>query len=315
MPELPERLALAERVMTALATPGASQLPSKIAIHPRPAGSFVHAMPAHLRGAAPADDLVGLKWVAGFEGNAARGLAAINATVVVNDPATGLPIAILDGGPITAQRTAAVSGVAIGRFRPAVVDRAPIAALVGAGVQGHSHVPVLAHVVPGVELRIADRDPARAAALAATAAATPGIGRADVVPSARAAIGGADIIVTAASFTTPEQRQSMTTEWLAPNVLVVPVDYATYCSAEVARAASLFLVDERDQFLANRDAGQFDGYPDPDGTLGEAILEGTPRPDGIVVVSHLGVGLSDVVFGAAILRRAEARGLGAVLER
>jgi ornithine cyclodeaminase/alanine dehydrogenase-like protein (mu-crystallin family) len=98
-------------------------------------------------------------------------------------------------------------------------------------------------------------------------------------------------------------------------VLVVPVDYATYCSAEVARAASLFLVDERDQFLANRDAGQFDGYPDPDGALGEAILEGTPRPDGIVVVSHLGVGLSDVVFGAAILRRAEARGLGTVLER
>ena len=106
----------------------------------------------------------------------------------------------------------------------------------------------------------------------------------------------------------------MTSDWLAPDALVVPVDYATMCSAEVARDAALFLVDDRGQFLANRDAGQFDGYPDPGATLGEAILAGTPRPaSGRVVVTHLGVGLADVVFADAILRRAEAAGLGTVL--
>ena len=96
----------------------------------------------------------------------------------------------------------------------------------------------------------------------------------------------------------------------------MPVDYATYCAAEVARDAALFLVDDRGQFLANREAGQFDGYPDPTATLGEAILAGTPRPaTGRVVVTHLGVGLADVVFGAAIVRRAEALGLGTILPR
>ena len=39
MPPLEERLALAERTMVALARPGASELPSKIAIHPRAADS------------------------------------------------------------------------------------------------------------------------------------------------------------------------------------------------------------------------------------------------------------------------------------
>ena len=53
MPALEERLRLAEQTMVALAQPGASELPPKIAIHPRPDGSFVHAMPAHLRGADP----------------------------------------------------------------------------------------------------------------------------------------------------------------------------------------------------------------------------------------------------------------------
>ncbi len=96
---------------------------------------------------------------------------------------------------------------------------------------------------------------------------------------------------------------------------MVAVDYATsLVAAEVARDAALFLVDDRDQFLANRDAGQFDAYPDPGGTLGEAIMADTPRPErGRVVVTHLGVGLADVIFGDAILRRATDAGLGVIL--
>jgi ornithine cyclodeaminase/alanine dehydrogenase-like protein (mu-crystallin family) len=95
----------------------------------------------------------------------------------------------------------------------------------------------------------------------------------------------------------------------------VPVDYATYCAAEVARDAALFLVDHRDQFLANRDAGNFDGYPDPTAMLGQAILAGTPRPAGRVVVTHLGVGLADVVFADAVVRTATAAGRGTTLPR
>ena len=82
-------------------------------------------------------------------------------------------------------------------------------------------------------------------------------------------------------------------------------------AAAVAHEAALFLVDHRDQFLANRDAGNFDGYPDPAMMLGEALIDGVRRPAaGRVVVTHLGVGLSDVVFGNAILAEAERRGLG-----
>src|SRR5262245_29531799 len=97
MPPLEERLRLAERTLTALGTPGATQLPPKIGIHPRPDASFLHAMPAHLRGATPGDDLVGMKWVAGFRTNNELGLPAISAVVVMNDAETGLPAAILDG--------------------------------------------------------------------------------------------------------------------------------------------------------------------------------------------------------------------------
>ncbi len=315
MPPIPERLDLAERTMVALATPGGSELPSKIAIHPRPAASFVHAMPAMLRSADLFGDLIGMKWVAGFDTNNALGLPAISALVVLNDAATGIPIAIMDGGPITAQRTAAVSGVALRLYGPVLTGRPPRAALIGAGVQGRSHLPVLGHVLPGVALHLFDRDERRSEALAAEARATPGIGTVEIHGAARDAVAGADVVLTAASFGRAADRQAMTNDWLAPGVTVIPVDYATYCAAEVARDAALFLVDQREQYLANRDVGNFDGYPDPHATLGEAILAGTPRPAGRVVVTHLGVGLSDVVFADAILRNAEAAGLGVELPR
>jgi alanine dehydrogenase len=311
MPQVAERLVLAERTLIALVAD--AELPPKIGVHPRAAGSFAHAMPAVLRDPSGAD-LLGIKWVAGFPDNRTSGLPTISAVVILNDAATGRPRAILDGGPITAERTAAVSGVTLARFGPGELGRPPRAAIIGAGVQGHSHLEVLGHVLPGVELIVFDRHPERATELAEAARATRGIAAADTTATARDATSGADVVITAASFTDRERRQSMTGEWLAADALVIPVDYATMCSAEVAREAALFLVDERGQFVTNRDAGQFDDYPDPHATLGEAILARTARPSsGRVVVTHLGVGLADVIFADAILRRAESAGLGTLL--
>jgi ornithine cyclodeaminase/alanine dehydrogenase-like protein (mu-crystallin family) len=316
MPPLPERLRLAERTLTALVDD--AELPPKIGVHPRPDGSFAHAMPAYLRGTDPAgtDDLLGIKWIAGFPANRQHDLRAIHGLVVLTDPTTGIPTAIVDAGPITAERTAAISGVAIARFAPEVVGRHPRVAVLGAGVQARSHLEVLGHVLPGLELVVFDRHPDRATDLAAFAERTPGIQSARSSATARDATRTADVVVTVASFAPADQRQPLTGDWLAGDALVVAVDYATYVAASVAREAALFLVDHREQFLANRDAGNFDGYPDPGGTLGEAILAGrTSLPHGRALISHLGVGLADLVFATAIVERATALGLGTILPR
>jgi hypothetical protein len=128
----------------------------------------------------------------------------------------------------------------------------------------------------------------------------------------REAIRAADVVVTAAAF--GPNRQEMTNDRLAETVTDVAEDYATYVAAEVARDAALFMVDERGQFLARRPA-HLEGYPDPDATIGEAILAGTQRPPGRVVGTHLGVGLADLFFGDAIVRAARRLGLGTPLPR
>ena len=311
MPPIEHRLALAERTMIALAD-GSAELPAKIGVHPRSVASFAHAMPAALLGA-DGDverDLLGMKWIAGVPANRSTGLPAIHGLVIVNDPATGIPRAILDAGPITAERTAAVSGVALRAFGPVAASK-PRVLIVGAGVQCRSHLEVVGHLLPGAAVTIVDRHPDRAAAVATDAVGPAGIGSADAGTSIREAADSADLVITAASFAPPDERQVMTPDWLTPESTIIAVDYATIVSAAVARDAALFLTDHHEQFVANRDAGNFADYPDPAATIGQALLAGTQRPDaGRVLISHLGVGLADLVFADAILRRAETLGLG-----
>lgn len=312
MPPVEERLELAAMTMRALA--GDAQLPPKIGVHPAPADSFAHAMPAWMRG--PADDgsadLLGLKWVVGFPENAGRGLPAIHATAILSDAVTGVPRAIMDAGTITAQRTAAVSGTAISRWGPRAAGRV---AIIGAGVQARSHLPVLAHLLPGVSLTLCDRDRDRAETLAAEveAAEHGTFGAVATTSDPAAAVEGAGLVLTLVSF--GPQRQAVPDAAFDPDATIVAVDYDMCVPASVAGSAALFLTDDLGQFLANRTDIQFAGYREPDATIGEAILAGAARPPGRVLVTHLGVGLADVVFGDAVLRRAEAQGIGTILER
>jgi ornithine cyclodeaminase/alanine dehydrogenase-like protein (mu-crystallin family) len=337
MPPLLERLALAERTMRALGR--GAEMPPKIGVHPRQAGSLAHAMPAMLRGEAAdgSADLIGAKWITGFPANPALGLPTYHALVLLNDPVTGEPLAVMDGATITAQRTAAMSGAAIRHFMAAGLGRdgrpAQIAIL-GAGAQARSHLPVLGHLLPGCSVLLTDVDTARAATLAQQAGRVEGIGSAVAMASVREAVEPADVVVSVVSF--GPDRQALDPSWLGPEALFVAVDYDMQAQAALAREA-FFVVDDRDQFLATRAGAVFAGYPDPDATIGELLSGESPvaggtvaggdaaaagsgqaggvRPRRRVLVTHLGVGLADVVFASAILERAAKLGLGRLLPR
>jgi ornithine cyclodeaminase/alanine dehydrogenase len=310
LPGVEERLELARRALVALGR-GEAEMPPKIGVHPRD-GSLIHAMPAFLRN----EDLVGLKWIAAFPGNRAHRLPAINGIVVLNDPQTGVPTWIMDAARITAVRTAAVSGVAIRLFGPPDVQRV---AILGAGVQAASHAEMLSGLLPDAELVIYDRHTERAQATAdqATAAGQHAVTATD----AREAAAAAQVVITVASLTGGSQQ--MKPDWLADGALAVAVDFATYASAELAREVGRFVVDDRDQFLAYREAGYFDGYPKPDRTMGEELAADASRGRGDMLrdsrlpalVTHLGVGLADVLFADAIRRRAERLSVGVELTR
>jgi ornithine cyclodeaminase/alanine dehydrogenase-like protein (mu-crystallin family) len=253
-----------------------------------------------------------MKWIAGSSSNRARGLPAMAALVVLNDAATGRPVAILDGGVITAARTAALSGAALRALGPPAGAGSVHAVIVGAGMQGRAHVTMLAAERPGVSIDIVDRHPERARALADDAVRMAGIAAAGVPGDAGSALRVADIVISATAL---GGVPTLGPRDLAPAALVMPVDYGAYVTADLVAAASVFAVDDVAQFTANRRSGRLAGWPDPTGSLADHLLGRTQRPDGLAVALHQGPGVADVILADAVLRRAVAAGLGVLLPR
>jgi alanine dehydrogenase len=293
LPPIPEQLDLVEETYRAVGA-GRVELPPKPGVHPRK-DSFIHAMPAYLRD----EDVVALKWVAGYPANKERGLPYITGLIVVNDADTGLPVAIMDGAEITAARTAAASGVCVRRWAPDGWSRA---ALLGCGEQGRFHVRVLSALNPDATIRAYDPHPERIEQLE---------GNVEPVDEPRAAVQGADVIVSAGPIV--EQPPSpLGPDWLGDRWLALPIDFDFYFSAEAVGAAGLFLVDDVDQFEYYRSLGHFQGWPKPDGSVGPALAESDSPTR--VLCCNLGVGALDAAFAARVLSAARECGAGTQLD-
>ncbi len=105
-----------------------------------------YALPAYL--GAPFD-ICGVKWTSHGAGEAACNLASrIQAAVILNDPKTGIPIAMMNSTTLGALRTGAVTAIALEKFAP---KNAKKAALCGLGGQGEYQLRALAHSLPQLE--------------------------------------------------------------------------------------------------------------------------------------------------------------------
>jgi ornithine cyclodeaminase/alanine dehydrogenase len=292
LPPVPEQLDLVEETYRAVGA-GRVELPPKPGIHPRP-DSFIHAMPAYLRD----DDVAALKWVAGYPANKERGLPYITGLIVLNDAETGVPAAVMDGAEITAARTAAASGVCIRRFAPRGWSRA---AVLGAGEQGRFHAEVLRQLNPDVAIRGWDPHRERISSLGDNVEAAPG---------PREAVRAADVLVTAGPIV-ESPDSPLTSDWLEESSLGLPIDFDFYFSAEAVESAELFLVDDMGQFEYYRSLGHFQGWPEPAGSVGEALSrDGAPAR---VVCCNLGIGALDAAFAARVLAAAREQGAGTEL--
>lgn len=312
---------LAEVALRALVR--GADVPEKAALHATGTGIFAHAMPARLKaaevpGGGAQGDLLGIKWIAGGPRNRAAGFPAMASLIILNDPSTGQPVAILDGDVITSSRTAALSGVAVRLFGPRTAGDAPARVLlVGAGMQGHAHAEMLGALLPGVRIVVHDRHADRAEALASAARRMEGVGEADTAADPLEAARGVDVIVSATSLA--DSDPVLGPEHVAPGVLLIPVDYGAWVRPDLVAAAGTFVVDDRERFASNRSSGRLAGWPDPDATLGEVLagpsgLDGH-RQKGLTVVLHQGPGVVDLIVADAVLQRARAVGAGVDLPR
>lgn len=147
---------------------------------------FLGIMPA------AAEDGMGAKLVCFFPKNAGTNVPTHLAMIMLFEPATGQPLAFLDGRLITEMRTAAVSAAVTKYLAP---ESTEVLALLGSGVQAQAHLQALRHVCQFKEVRVWSRTPDRAQRFAAL----HGAKAMDIEPAVR----GADVIVTATNALEP----------------------------------------------------------------------------------------------------------------
>jgi ornithine cyclodeaminase/alanine dehydrogenase len=283
---------------------GRVEMPPKPGIHPGDNDNFIHAMPAWI----PALQAAGVKWVSGFPGNTERGLPYISGLLILNDPETGLPLAVMDCTWITGMRTAAASAVSARHLaRP---DSARLGVL-GCGVQGLTHTEALHVLFPLSEVRAYDVRPAAVAAFSRTVAEKWGL---PVVPvsTPREAVTGCDLVVTAGPIL-KKPHATIQAGWLEQGAFASLVDFDSYWAPAALHEVDRFCTDDLAQFDYYRSAGYFQDVPPVHADLGELVAglkTGRESADQRTIACNLGLALDDMAVAPALYRRAIETGRG-----
>lgn len=251
---------------------------------------------------------------ANFPGNpASRGLPTIQGVIVLFDPESGQPLAILDSIEITSLRTAAATAVAARYLARADASRVTVC---GCGEQGHAQLRALAVVRPLATVRAFDIDAERARRFAHEMSEELGV---DVVAvrDLRAAARDSDIVVTC----TPSRRWFLGVADVSPGTFVAAVGADNPEKQEIEPAllaASTVVVDMLEQCATigdlhhALDTGAMT-REQVHAELAEVVAgrrPGRQRADEIMVFDSTGTALQDVAAARLVYERARAQLIG-----
>ncbi len=260
-------------------------------------------------------EYAGVKVVGDFVDNHRLGLPSEMALLLLMDPATGVPAAIVDATAITEMRTGAVT--AIGAELLARRDARTLGHI-GARGTAYWNVRLLCSVLPRLEeIRVHSRRPESREAFARRL--SDDLGReVRAVSSWEECARGADVVVEASRLTKPEPL--LKTAWIAAGALVVPYGTISAVDLELTEIMDKIVVDDWGQvgagplgaLRAHVDSGRL-SRENVHAELGEIVCGSRPgreRDDETILLWHRGLSITDIALGEALLAKARAAGVG-----
>ncbi len=221
---------------------------------------------------------------------------------------SGEPLAQIEADYLGQVRTGAASGLAT---RWMAREDASVLAVIGAGKQARTQVQAIARVRRLREVRVFSRDPAHRAAFAEWAAQETGA-RARPAESARQAVAGAHLVVTATNARDPV----VCGDWLEEGMHINAIGSNMASRRELDRAAiaraGLIVTDSLEQ--ARLEAGEliaaFEPHPEEWARVGELChvvsgeRPGRQSPAQITLFKSNGIALEDVAVAGFVYEQA-----------
>jgi ornithine cyclodeaminase/alanine dehydrogenase-like protein (mu-crystallin family) len=253
----------------------------------------------------------GAKLVSVFHDAAAGGGPSHKGVVVLFDGQDGAPICIVDGGEITAIRTAAASAVATDAL--ARQDATQLTIL-GSGVQALAHARALVKVRAFSKIVIWARSSQKAEALAQGLSDELGM-EVIALPSVEGAVADADVICTVTASSAPILESLWVPQGAHLNVVGSSIAGPSEIdSALVARAR--FIADSREGVLAQgaefllAKAAALVTDQHVAGEIGQVLngeIEGRQSPEQVTLYKSLGHIVQDLAAAQALYRARRAR--------
>jgi alanine dehydrogenase len=260
-------------------------------------------------------DRAGVKVVGDYVDNWKHGLPSEVALLTVYDPATGVPLCLMDATASTWLRTGAVTGVGA---RHLAASDASVVGHIGARGTAFANIAAIACSRPIAEVRIASARRETREALAARIEKELEI-RAVPVATALEAAEGADIVVEATRLEKPQVL--LPESALKPGALLVPYGWVMAVDPAFPRAVQKFVVDDWQQctkggtFHSLIEAGELTGdhLHAEIGEICAGLRPGRENAAERIVFWHRGFAISDIVLGHWIHQRAVREGAGQTL--
>ncbi|MFE2296385.1 2,3-diaminopropionate biosynthesis protein SbnB [Streptomyces sp. NPDC059452] len=270
----------------------------------RPASRII-ALPASIGGRTQVD---GLKWISSFPQNIDAGIPRASAVVVLNDQATGYPIACMESSIISAARTAASAALAADwltreRGRPRRVG------FFGVGfIARYIHTYLNAAGWSFDEVGVHDLSPEHAQGFRSYLERSGG-GRITVHDTAEELIGSSDLVVFATVAGTPHVSD---VSWFSHNPVVLHVSLRDLAPEIVLNSANVVddiehcLKADTSPHLAEQAVQHRDFI---DGTLFDVMTGRVRLPeDRPVVFSPFGLGVLDLAVSKHVYDTVRERG-------
>jgi len=283
---------------------GRTEMPPKPGIHPGPADSFIHAMPAFI----PAVKSAGIKWVSAFPENPRRGLPYITGLLILNDVDTGLPLAVMDAVWITGMRTGAATAVAATFLaRP----ESKVVGVLGCGVQGRTNIEALSVTFPLKKIMAYDVNESARNDYIADISGRLGL---EVVGARtpREAVTGCDIVVTAGPIL-KKPHATIQPGWMDEGAFASLVDYDAYWHPAAMAETDKFCTDDTAQLNHYRQMGYFRDIPEIHADLGELANDKSPGRESSkerTMTANLGLAIEDMAVAPLIYQRAREKDIG-----
>jgi alanine dehydrogenase len=269
-----------------------------------------------LRGATA--EHAGVKVVGDFVENHRLGLPSELALLLLFDPATGAPTAIVDATAITEMRTGAMT--ALGAFYLARADTR-VLGHIGARGTSYWNVRLLCRVLPDLEeIRVHSRRPESREEFARRLSAD--LGReVRAVASWEECVRGAQVVVEASRLIVPEPL--LRTEWIEPGALVIPYGTVSAVELDLIDVMDKVVVDDWGQagagplgaLRAHVDSGRL-SEANLHAELGQIVAGDRPGREGAretILFWHRGLSITDLALGETLLAKARERGVGTAL--